>query len=409
MTWTLRQRRYRALAVLMLVIAIACVSIGTFELHRFREKVHGNDLLRANAHAPTSALTPAMVRLTGQGAPQGDSIKFCRVSITGRYDVTGQEYVAEQNQGGHQGFWVLTPLRTATGVLLVARGFIPATSDETRPASVPAPPSGAVRVVGRLYPGQDTSDRLGELGHGEITSINPSQQASRLGAPVYQAYLALAPSAPGIASLTPLPQPDLSNPTGGAGEIQLLSYVVQWYVFALLALLAPFFFARNDVKDAQRRYLGIDPDAGEFDALPPQNRAALTTGGSPSGVLVHRDTGELVWAADTPRAQRAKKLADRYGRTLGPDADLPVVEGDTPLVHVDPVRRDNSSAPWRASDAVHGSYNDYLWQLALADGEAPDVDLDGAGDETAPDNGTKAGDGLKVYGPRRKPGTTQDG
>ena len=62
-----------------------------------------------------------------------------------------------------------------------------------------------VHVVGRLYPGQSTSDRLGELGHGEITSINPSSQASRLGTPVYQAYLALDSDAPGISSLTPLP------------------------------------------------------------------------------------------------------------------------------------------------------------------------------------------------------------
>ncbi|HKC29785.1 MAG TPA: hypothetical protein VKB75_17350, partial [Jatrophihabitans sp.] len=35
--------------------------------------------------------------------------------------------------------------------------------------------------------------------------------------------------------------------------------------------------------------------------------------------------------------------------------------------------RDSAAIPHRAGDAYHGSYNDYLWQLALADGEAPDV------------------------------------
>jgi hypothetical protein len=33
--------------------------------------------------------------------------------------------------------------------------------------------------------------------------------------------------------------------------------------------------------------------------------------------------------------------------------------------------------PHRSADAYHASYNDYLWQLALADGGMPDVFGDG--------------------------------
>ena len=40
-----------------------------------------------------------------------------------------------------------------------------------------------------------------------------------------------------------LPGPDLSNPAGGAEEPQHAAYVVQWYLFALLALCAPFVMA----------------------------------------------------------------------------------------------------------------------------------------------------------------------
>lgn len=402
MTWTLRQRRYQAFAALMLIVAIACVAIGTFEIHRLREKIHGNDLLRANAHAPTSALTTAMVPLTGRGSAPGDAIKFCRVGVSGRYEVRGQTFVAEQNQGGHQGFFVLTPLRTADGILLVARGFVAATRNETRPAFVPAPPAGTVHVIGRLYPSQSTSDELGELGHGEITAINPAEQSARLSAPVYQAYLALDRQQPGLASLTPLPRPDLSNPTGGAGEVQLLSYVVQWYVFALLALIAPFFFARGEAKDAQRRYLGIDPDGGEFDAIAPApERVALAAGAAPSGELVRRADGTLARpdGPASPRVARAEQLAHRYGLTLGPDpVSLPDdVDDPGPLRRGEPTPHYLDSAPHRSADGYHGSYNDHLWQLALADGDAPDVHLDGDDDG---DRGTRAGDGLKVYGPR---------
>lgn len=397
--WTLKQRRYQALALLMVVVAIACVSIGTFEIHRLREKIHGNALLRANAHAVTSALTAGAVPLTGHGTAPGDAVKFRRVGVSGRYDVAGQTYLAEQNQGGRQGFFVITPLRTADGVLLVARGFVPATSRETRPASIPAPPAGTVHVTGRLYPAQDTSDKLGELGHGEVTSLNPSEQADRLGQPAYQAYLALDDGQPGVGLLTALPKPDLSNPTGGAGEVQLLSYVVQWYVFALLALLAPFFFARGEAKEAQRRYLGIDPDGGEFDAIPAAvpERAALGAGSS--GALVRRPDGTLARPDGpvAPAVARAEKLADRYGLTLGPDpVTVTADEADLgPLRRGEPTPHYLDSAPYRSEDGYHGSYNDHLWQLALADGEAPDIDLDGPDD-----GGTRAGDGLKVYGPR---------
>ena len=413
--WTLGQRRYQALALLMVIVALACVSVGTFEIHRLREKIQGNDLLRANAHAPTSPLTTAMVPLTAHdnvGAP-GDSIKFCSVSITGRYDVAGQEYVGNQNQGGHQGFFVLTPLRTADGVLLVARGFVAATSRETRPAYIPAPPSGSVRLVGRLYPAQATSDKLGELGHSEITSINPAEQAARLGRPVYQAYLALDAGRPGDSFLTPLPKPDLSNPTGGAGEVQLLSYVIQWYVFALLALIAPFFFARGEAKEAQRRYLGIDPDGGEFDAVQATpERVALGAGAASSGELERRADGTLVRSDGlvSPRVARAQHLAHRYGLTLGPDPIvLPPDEDDLgPLRRGEPTRRYNDSTPHRSDDGYHGGYNDHLWQLALADGEAPDTTLVDDGGEQA-DGGTRAGDGLKVYGPRTsRPQTDAD-
>ena len=80
------------------------------------------------------------------------------------------------------------------------------------------------------------------------------------------AYLTLSGRQAGNAGLTVLPAPDLSNPAGGAVEPQHLAYIVQWYLFALLALAAPFAVARSEVREARRTYLGIDPDAGDFGA-----------------------------------------------------------------------------------------------------------------------------------------------
>jgi cytochrome oxidase assembly protein ShyY1 len=376
--WTLRQRRYAALAVTMLFIAMICVGAGTFEIHRYNEKVHDNGALRDNAHAAAVPLTSRLVPLVGHGrSPEASAILYRTVTATGRYLPAAEAYVAGKTQAGRQGFYVLTPLRTAAGVLPVVRGFVAATAAETRPAQIPAPPRGNVEVTGWLQPAQTSSDRLGQLGHGEITSINPAQQARRLGAPTYDAYLALNARAPGAAGLRIVSRPGLSNPTGGAAEWQLLSYVVQWYAFAALALLAPFLFSRAEVREARRRFLGIEPGTEEFDHAAPtalgaiQDRSGAELAVPGARALARR--GESA----AQRWERAARLADRYGRSLGPDGGPALAQqaGEPSAASSEraPVL-DSSAAPHRSEDDYHGSYNDFLWQLALADGEAPAVD-----------------------------------
>jgi hypothetical protein len=92
--------------------------------------------------------------------------------------------------------------------------------------------------------------------------------------------------------------------------------------------------------------------------------------------------------------RRAVRLSDRYGLSLGPDVDsaeMATADGalDRPAEPAQPPHviggvpdgpdrspggpaRTSSGLPLSA-DAYHGSYNDYLWQLALADGELSDL------------------------------------
>jgi hypothetical protein len=170
----------------------------------------------------------------------------------------------------------------------------------------------------------------------------------------------------------------LSNPTGGAAEWQLLAYVVQWYAFAALALLAPFLFSRADVRDARHRFLGVDEDANELDAAVPAALAAGSPAETSGGELAVRGSGALArrGESDADRWERAVRLADRYGRSLGPDAGPELARSARDATHAPrpaPVRN-SAAVPHRSEDDYHGSYNDYLWQLALADGEAPAVE-----------------------------------
>jgi hypothetical protein len=278
---------------------------------------------------------------------------------------------------------------TEHGVVLVVRGFVAADAN-FRHGPVAAPPTGTVTVTGRL----DTT--AGE------SAGNPAAQAAALGRPVYQALLKLLPSQPGGAGLTALPAPDLSNPAGGAYEAQHFAYIVQWYFFALLALVAPFLIARNEVREAQRQFLGLDVGEVELgmdelgtDDAPP----AIGAGTGRSGAeLAVRASGTVARTGgpDTPELARAKRLADRYGRSLSLGSDAPTGPA-RPRARREPMPvggltapvPNSAEAPHRSHDGYHGSYNDYLWQLGLADGDVvgPDLVADAPPTlETAPDD-----------------------
>lgn len=390
--WTLRQPRYQALAALAVVLALLCSAAGTWQIARFNSSVRDNTALRANAHDPAVPLTTALLPLVGHGAAPGrDAIRYRTVTATGRYLPNTEQYLRYQSVDGENGYYVITPLRTADGLLLVARGFVANHGGTATPQRVAAPPAGTVQIIGRLQTPSSDSDKAAQLGHGLIDTVNPTQQAARRHTAVFDGYLSLKPHQPGASGLTALPAPNLSNPAGGAYEWQHFAYILQWYVFALLALALPFAMARHEVRDARKRYLGLDPGAEQFDAEPlPEDtlpalpagaggaadRSALAVRASGDGTLARRD------GVTAEQWRRAAVLADRYGRSLGPDGPGGPARAGRPRRirrSTDPDESFATSAttgrgPYRSEgDAFHGAYNDYLWELALADGNMPEV------------------------------------
>jgi cytochrome oxidase assembly protein ShyY1 len=298
---TLRQPRYAALSVLMLIVAAACVGAGTWQIARFQNKVHENDALRVNARLASSPVA-RVLPLAGSGsAPADHAVEFRAVTATGRYDQAGQTLVRSRTIGDETGYLVLTPLRTGEGTLLVVRGFAPQPTSGGVP-TVTAAPSGTVTVVARAHAPETRSDAAAQLTAHQVESINPRQQARRLGAPVYDGYAELEPAQPGGAGLRAMPRPDLSNPAGGALEPQHFAYVVQWYLFAVLALAAPLAMARAETRG---RPSGDLDDLDDFEE-PSRAPEPLPATGSVAG------PAEAA-AEPTPEERRAAKLADRYG------------------------------------------------------------------------------------------------
>lgn len=387
----------------MLVVALACGAAGSWQVSRFAQKVRDNDALDRNAHMAAVPLSTALVPLVHDGpVPGRDAIRFRTVTASGSYVPGPPQFVRNQTLNGVNGYDVVAGLRTAAGVLLVVRGFVAGDNRSGAPPStLAAPPAGMVNVVGRLQTPDASRDAAARLPDGELETINPAEQAARLAAPVYDGYVTLNAGQPGTAGVTALPDPDLSNPAGGAQEWQHLAYVVQWYLFALFALAAPFLIARREVRDARRQFLGFDPDQAELDESADQPALPAAAG---RGVAL-RDRGTIASRGEpTPgQWQRAAHLADRYGRSLGRGHEA----DDTPLPSRPagtggrrgvggPYRLPNSATtPQHAhGDGYHSSYNDYLWQLSLADGAAPPGPSSGAGDASTPEVSARPGNPL---------------
>lgn len=254
----LRKPRYLALGAVMVLVAAVCLGAGTWQVFRFKQKHDANHLLRHNARAAVAAL-PDILSTTSapNGKQRAEDGRFRRVTATGSYDVTHQFLARERTVDSTVGFLVVTPLRTMAGpTLLVVRGFIAADGD--KPTAVAAPPTGTVTVTARVEAPELRNDHFGQSEPGQVSAINPISAATRIGRPVYDGYAELLDNQPGVSGLTPIPDPDLSNPAGGAVEPQHIAYILQWYLFALLALAAPLVMARAESRDPNEAASTVD-------------------------------------------------------------------------------------------------------------------------------------------------------
>jgi cytochrome oxidase assembly protein ShyY1 len=272
---TLRQPRYLGLFGLMLVVATVCGLAGTWQIARFEQKRTANHHLRADdrdlAADISNVLGPA-----ASPTSDGHAQKFRSVTAAGSYLPAEQTLLRGQTINNDVGYLVLTPLRTEQGVLLIARGFLPQTGAADSSPQVPAAPTGPVTITARLQPADRKPDRFGQLPGQQVDSVNPAAQASRLHSPVWPAYAELLTGQPGSNGLQIIPGPDLSNPAGGAEEPQHAAYVLQWYLFGLFALAAPFILAAAEQRrDAEQRpRTGQRPRAEPTLDPPARSRAA---------------------------------------------------------------------------------------------------------------------------------------
>lgn len=196
------QRRDVTLAVVAGVVAALCVSAGIWQLGRLDQRRARNAALAARL-----ALPPLGVR----AGTSADNARQRRVVARGVYDFTAERTWPGRSFEGTPGVALITPLRLADGsVVLVDRGWVPSPD--------------AFHVDHAAYRESDTATIEG------IALIPPRGRGDVDPTGFLPFVVQLQTSAPGRGLPRRWPAPALDNGPH-------LSYAIQWFSFAAIALV----------------------------------------------------------------------------------------------------------------------------------------------------------------------------
>ncbi len=204
------------------LVATACVGLGLWQLDRLRDRRRENALAAAALAQPEVDLGE-----TGGAAP------WRRVRVTGEYE---QPDIVLRGQAhrGQPGVTVVTPLRIEGGDarVLVLRGFVPAPDAiSVRLDSLREP--GVLTVHGvalQLATREDSGAPLTRNGHTTWRGLDRGALEARLGYRLFNVYVTQLPDS----ALPRFPR-RLDLPPLGDGPH--LSYAIQWFAFAMIAVV----------------------------------------------------------------------------------------------------------------------------------------------------------------------------
>lgn len=243
--------RWLGILALTLVAAAGMVALGNWQLSRYEERSAVNERIDTAVQlppVPISEVLPAAGETPGTaGPPPPDGAEWTRVTVTGRYDSANVILVRGRTLNSRVGFEVLTPLVLTDGsAVLVDRGWVPpAPGAATARPQLPATPEGEVTVVGRVRPSESQPDEASRR-DGRISTrrIGVPQLAGELPYPVFGAYLLLDEQSP------PADPAFSAIPVGHQNNWQNGGYAVQWWLFALTALVGFGWLVRREAHGA---------------------------------------------------------------------------------------------------------------------------------------------------------------
>jgi surfeit locus 1 family protein len=228
------QRDRVALLTFCLVVGAVCAKLGHWQLDRLHER------RAANARTRAARALPAIELAQRNGSPE--ELRDRRITATGEYDFQTEFVIRRQSREGTPGVRIATPLRTgdSDSAVLVIRGFFPSPDAARVPLDSLHEP-GVQHVVGSVVPiATDPTGGEPFVIDGRVTwaRLDLNDVRSRLPYPVRDIAILEEPD-------TALPRyPERIEPAP-LDDGPHLSYAVQWFSFATIAVLGGVILARK--------------------------------------------------------------------------------------------------------------------------------------------------------------------
>ena len=227
-----------ALAALFLFAFVGFVALGAWQLQRRTWKLDLIERVDQRVHAqPVAAPPPERWRTMN---PADDEYRRVRLAGTFLHDRETLVQAVTELGGG---YWVMTPLRTLGGnIVLVNRGFVlPDRRDRSKRAG--REPSGEVTVTGLVRFSEPAGGLMGLLRRNDPTA----ERWYRRDVAAIVSARRLPDGAPWFLDADPIPD---TEPVGGLTVISFsnnhLVYALTWFALALIAAFGAFRLLRSD-------------------------------------------------------------------------------------------------------------------------------------------------------------------
>jgi len=222
-------------------VFVGLILLGNWQVRRYHLKLKIAHDIATRVHAPpVDAPGPAQWPLVADG-----HLQYLHVTLRGRF-IGSQTLVRGSSSKGY-GYWVMAPLRTDRGfIVLVNRGYVPPEASGAPPSAKVASPTGEVTLTGLL--------RLTEPRGGFLRRNQPEKNlwysrdvaaiaaADHLPGDQVAPYFVDADATPG----------DSGPPYAGLTSTHIynhsLGYAITWYLLALGTLLAMGVVIRHEMR-----------------------------------------------------------------------------------------------------------------------------------------------------------------